>query len=330
MYPVDIAVRDFEPADQASARRIIQLGMAERWAESYDPEHNPDTNDLAAHYQADGGRLLVATGPTDSVVGVVALKRDADGVGRIVRLAVDPDHRRMGIARALVSEAVERARSQQYHAVIVSTDTPWTDAVALYESAGFSVAQVEPDETTLWLDLRWTSEVVTTERLELTAPRLTDNAFIVELLTDPATRTYLGGPASFAVTEWVKAHSLAPQWGTFVVWLRDQPQRIGMIELEDWRGELELSCHLLPEFWGMGYGRESVVAGLSWAWDETEAESIIAVTQHDNRAAIHTLQKAGFRPEKTFEEAGTTQLQQRVARPADRPSNASFSAPSDG
>ncbi|MFL5821526.1 MAG: GNAT family N-acetyltransferase [Solirubrobacteraceae bacterium] len=52
-------------------------------------------------------------------------------------LAVDPDHRRGGVARALVADVIARARAAGAEAVGIHT-TPWMSAaMALYEAIGF-------------------------------------------------------------------------------------------------------------------------------------------------------------------------------------------------
>lgn len=332
-------IRDFTPADQAAARAIILDGMKERWGGDFDPELNADLDDLYASYvdpgTARGGRsagseVVVATvssGPeswsetgAEAVVGVGILVREADGLGRIVRMSVVRSRRRQGIARAIISELVRRARAMAHHAIIASTDTPWSDAVALYENSGFRVTEADDADIHLWLDLVWTDEQVETERTVLRAPVAADNGFVVEMMTDESVRGFLGGAASYAVVEWIKSHSLAPQWGTFVVHLPDsglpgERQRIGMVALEDWRGDLELSLQLLPEFWGRGYAQELSEAALDWAWTNTEADSIIAVTHAGNSRARAAMRRLGFTEDKRFDEFGEPHIQARLLRP---------------
>lgn len=337
-----ITVRDFTPADQIAARAIIQSGLRERWGDRYDADANPDTDDLYASYIDPGpddsgptgdermsnrfanSEVVVATvsgrGGGDDVGGIAILVPEADGLGRIVRMSVARTHRRRGIARALIAELVARARSKGHHAVIVSTDTPWSDAVALYEDSGFVVTEADDADIDLWLDLVWTDEEVVTDRTVLKAPTAADNMFVVEMLIDESVRTFLGGPASFAIVEWIKAHSLAPQWGTFVVHLPEsdlpgERQRIGLVALEDWRGELELSLQLLPEFWGQGFAHELSRAVLDWAWAHTDAPSIIAVTHADNARAVAAMERLGFVADRRFDEFGEPHIQGRLARP---------------
>ena len=308
-----ITIRDFAPADRAAVRAIAQNGLRDglgddRWGEQIWGD----------------GEVVVATvsepGGGEEVAGIGILVPEADGLSRISGLSVARIRRRRGIARALIAELIDRARSRRHHAVIVSTDTPWTDAVTLYEDSGFEVTEFDDPDIHLWLDLVWTGEEVVTERTVLKAPTAADNMFVVEMLTDDSVRTFLGGRASFAIVEWIKAHSLAPQWGTFIVHLPEsdlpgERQRIGMVALEDWRGELELSLQLLPEFWGQGYAHELSQAVLEWAWANIDTPSIIAVSHADNVRAIAAMEGLGFIEDRRFEEFGEPYVQGRLDRP---------------
>ncbi len=309
-----LTIRDFDPADQAAARAIIEAGLRDRWGDGFDPHANPDTDGdvvVATVSKSDGG---------EEIVGLGVAVPEAHGLSRIVGMSVARGHRRRGIARALIAELIARARSRGHHAVIVSTDTPWTDAVALYEDSGFEVTESDDADIHLWLDLVWSDEEVVTERTVLKAPTAADNMFVVEMLTDDPVRTFLGGPASFAIVEWIKAHSLAPQWGTFIVHLPEsdlpgERQRIGMVALENWRGDLELSLQLLPEFWGQGFAHELSLAVLDWAWANTDAPSIIAVSHAHNARAIAAMERLGFVTDRRFEESGEPHIQGRLSRP---------------
>lgn len=311
-----LTIREFTPADQAAVRTIIDNGSPGRWADDATAGSRSDNRDVVVATVSEPG----SDESNEEVVGIGILVPEADGLGRIVRISVARHGRRRVIAKALIRELVSRARAEGHHAVIVSTGTPWTDAVALYEDSGFVVTESDEADIHLWLDLVWTDEQVATERTVLKAPTAADSMFVVEMLTDDSVRTFLGGRASFAVVEWVKAHSLAPQWGTFVVHLPEadlpgERQRIGMVALEDWRGDLELSLQLLPEFWGQGYARELSEAVLEWAWANSDARSIIAVSHADNARAVAAMERLGFVEDRRFEEHGEPHIQGRLTRP---------------
>lgn len=143
-----IRVRTFEMTDQAAAASVIQAGMRDRWGDAFDPSRNLDLDDLWTSYMTNGARLLVAVDDTDDIVGTGALVPDPEGA-RILRMSVAATARRQGVARTLVAALIDLARAGNVSHVVVSTDIPWTDAIALYESCGFEITGHSDDETHL-------------------------------------------------------------------------------------------------------------------------------------------------------------------------------------
>jgi acetyltransferase len=92
-------------------------------------------------------RLLLAAVEDGVVVGTVQLVRASAENGRhraeIQRLAVRADRRGSGIGRALLAEAVERARALGLRLVWLTTHDG-TDASGFYETAGWSRVGVMP------------------------------------------------------------------------------------------------------------------------------------------------------------------------------------------
>lgn len=77
----------------------------------------------------------------DTVVGFTAVQlHDADRMGEIYMLAVDPDHQRRGVASALTSVAVRWIAEQGMTTAMVETggDPGHAPARATYERAGFT------------------------------------------------------------------------------------------------------------------------------------------------------------------------------------------------
>ncbi len=85
------------------------------------------------------GEALFIAKADDPIVGVCGLNVDpfADNghVGRVRRLYVHHQYRRLGIGRALVQTVIEAAQGR-FHALHVRTYEP--AAVALYEAMGFT------------------------------------------------------------------------------------------------------------------------------------------------------------------------------------------------
>jgi GNAT superfamily N-acetyltransferase len=144
--------RAFRREDQAAVEALIQDGMRERWGEAYDPAANPDVADVWASYVDRGADVIVLV-EDGAVLATGTLLTPEPGTGRIVRMAVRGDHRRRGLARAVVHELLARARARGLSRAVVRTDTPWPDAVALYRSCGFEIEAQDDAETDLVLDL---------------------------------------------------------------------------------------------------------------------------------------------------------------------------------
>lgn len=100
------------------------------------------SDDEGASPAAPGDFLPPGTFLVGSVAGVdVAcggLKLLADGVGEVKRMYVDPAHRGRGYSRVLLRALVQHARDAGLHEVRLETGSRQQQAVALYESEGFT------------------------------------------------------------------------------------------------------------------------------------------------------------------------------------------------
>ena len=115
--------------DDPIMRQVADLSY-ETLHRPFGVERNDDWDDrdpLSAHFVAmDGARL----------VGYARLIRDGRG-GQIRQVAVDPAYRFRGLATALVTSAVARARELGLEFAFLNARE---HAVALYERVGFQVA----------------------------------------------------------------------------------------------------------------------------------------------------------------------------------------------
>jgi ribosomal protein S18 acetylase RimI-like enzyme len=139
-------LRDVELRDQPAVRQLILAGMRERWGGRYDGSANPDTDDIWTSYVTRGGEVVVWD-EDGAVVATGTLLPEPDGGGRIVRMSVAPGWRRRGLGRQVVAELSRRAEKRALHTLRVTTDTPWIEAVALYEACGFAIVE-QTDEAT--------------------------------------------------------------------------------------------------------------------------------------------------------------------------------------
>lgn len=129
----EIIIRPFRPEDQTATQKLILAGLAEYW-DRLDPTRNPDLDDIGVSY-ADGTFLVAWQG--DELVGTGALVREAESVGRVVRMSVVAHKRRCGIGSFILQRLCERARGAGYVQLVLETTSTWEDAIAFYESHGF-------------------------------------------------------------------------------------------------------------------------------------------------------------------------------------------------
>jgi ribosomal protein S18 acetylase RimI-like enzyme len=129
-----VRIRPFAPGDQTTARALILEGLREHWG-WLDPNLNPDLDDITASYLAPGHVFFVAQSER-TLTGTGAVIVDGS-VGQIVRVAVHPQWRRRGIARALIAALLEAARARDLDRVWMETNDDWHDAIGLYRRCGF-------------------------------------------------------------------------------------------------------------------------------------------------------------------------------------------------
>ena len=132
-------ITPFRPEDQAAVRRLILDGLEEHWG-GLDDGLNPDLDDLATTY-ADGSILVARI--DDRIVGVGILVPGGNDEGEVKRMSVAREHRRRGVASAVLRELVSIARRQGWSAVILETTATWTDAVQFYEHFGFTLTHYD-------------------------------------------------------------------------------------------------------------------------------------------------------------------------------------------
>jgi ribosomal-protein-alanine N-acetyltransferase len=81
--------------------------------------------------------LMAGLSPGDPP-GAYAAFRHAVGEAELLRVAVHPDARRRGLARALLLEGLERLRQARIQVCFLEVRVENKPAIALYEDLGFS------------------------------------------------------------------------------------------------------------------------------------------------------------------------------------------------
>jgi len=129
-----LTIRPFRSTDQASARALIEEALGDHFGH-IDRDANPDLVDIGASYTEGVGAFLVAE-RDGVIVGTTGLILESARC-RVVRMAVAPQHRRSGIASALLERASELASKRGLLEIIAYTQPEWPDAVGFYRFHGF-------------------------------------------------------------------------------------------------------------------------------------------------------------------------------------------------
>jgi GNAT superfamily N-acetyltransferase len=140
---MDLQIRA-EPFASALAKRLIAALDADldvRYADDVDIEGEPDhamLNVLHDDVTPPRGIFVVAE-LGGEVVGCGALRPHGEGTAEIKRMYVVPTARRRGVARALLHALEAHAASFGYRHAVLETGTRQQEAMALYESEGWTL-----------------------------------------------------------------------------------------------------------------------------------------------------------------------------------------------
>ena len=138
-----------------ATQRLIASGLSERLT-YYDPVRNPDLEHFAAHY-ADA--VVVVARRQRAVVGCGVLIPEGAMRGRVVRMSVRSDVRRLGVGGAVLAQLIGHARRLGYCELVLETTSTWTDAVAFYQRHAFEVTERRDGDTHFRLNLEGTTSV---------------------------------------------------------------------------------------------------------------------------------------------------------------------------
>ncbi|MCX5015280.1 GNAT family N-acetyltransferase [Streptomyces sp. NBC_00555] len=157
-----------------------------------------------------------------------------------------------------------------------------------------------------------------TDRLVLRPIERGDVAALSRLWTDTEVRRHLGGPVT-GETLRARQEGCVAAFGAFSVVLATCMSMVGLVSVEPCSrrgGRTEVSYQLLPEHWGCGYGREAVVAAMSWALDKVTSQQseVVAVTQKANERSRRLLESIGMRLVDAFVEWGAEQVMYSMDR----------------
>jgi GNAT superfamily N-acetyltransferase len=136
---VEIVLTRFDDPVAAALVAALDADLDERYRED-DLEDEPDhafLNLLHADVAPPTGAFLVAYLDGEPA-GCGAVRGHGDGVAEVKRMYVTPDARGRGVARALLAALEVQAAALGYTRLVLETGTRQHEAMALYESAGWT------------------------------------------------------------------------------------------------------------------------------------------------------------------------------------------------
>lgn len=125
------------------AYRNLLIARADTFAQMVEADYPRDSytdliNDLPHLHARPKGDILLAIS-RDQIVGCTMYYPlpDTPDTAEIKRVYVDATARGTGAGRALIQDALTRAKRDGYHRVVLDTMVSLTEAIALYERLGF-------------------------------------------------------------------------------------------------------------------------------------------------------------------------------------------------
>ena len=141
--PGPLRIEPVSDADRwADVERLVRAYLAELPFEIDFQDLDRELAQLDVEYGPPSGAAFVAVDRHGEAVGVVGIRRFADGEAELKRMYLDPAGRGLGGGRALAAAAVEAARALGYRRVLLDTVAWMEAAIATYEGLGF--VAVEP------------------------------------------------------------------------------------------------------------------------------------------------------------------------------------------
>ena len=149
--PQAFVIRAYRNEDQAAVvdlfvrvnRNLAPPDMQEVFADYVTRSIEAEIGRIDRYYDAARGRGFWVTTDGARLMGNFGLEPAGDDAIEVRRMYVDFPHRGKGLARAMLSHAEDWARMRGFGKIVLSTSSLQLPALALYQSAGFTLLRQE-------------------------------------------------------------------------------------------------------------------------------------------------------------------------------------------
>lgn len=230
-----------------------------------------------------------------------------DGGAYLSNIAVDPDFRRRGIARAATLFLLEEAKGCASIDLVTHPDN--AAAIALYRSLGFAIESRKEnhfgDGEPRVVMVRGTRTEIITPRLLLRPATAADRAELHRLEQDPEVMRYLNGgrPTPLEPDEEAAEGFMMPRGPEDGLWVVVEPQTgsfLGWVSLRVQDEAGDLGYRFRREAWGRGYATEAAAAVLADAFERLALSRVTAQTMAVNLASRRLMERLGMLHARTF------------------------------
>ena len=147
--------------------------------------------------------------------------------------------------------------------------------------------------------------MIDSARLRLRGWIESDKAPFHAMCNDPVVMEYLGAPMSMADVDAAAARQNGfiadVGYGFWAVERKEDGAFLGFCGLKPGpagtpiEGRIEIGWRLARPYWGAGYAREAAQASFDWAWANTAADSVWAITVQGNARSWGLMERLGMR-----------------------------------
>jgi len=129
-------LRDYQPDDNPRLWEILGNALAPYNLHVEPEDTDLDLCDVNATYISSGGAFRVLL-DCERVIGMYGLHRKNAGVVELRKMYLEPSYKGRGLGMDLLKDAIDRARTLGFTALVLETNTCLVEAVGLYRSFGF-------------------------------------------------------------------------------------------------------------------------------------------------------------------------------------------------